>query len=104
MLSLLNQSVEEYSVVFTVGDTGIQTLTYSSKPEASYLARLETVTRELVERQYGLKENVQYRMYSIVAPILGRCIKIDNVYYRIVLVVPMVGKSAIHHYESLLAK
>jgi len=102
MLSLLNQTVDEYSVIFTVGDTGIQTSSYTK--ETTYRARLETVNKELIERQYGLTENIDYRMFTLTAPTLGRFILINSVYYRIRLVIPIQGKQNVHHYESLLVK
>jgi hypothetical protein len=102
MLSLLNQTVDEYSVTFTVGDTGIQKPAYTKG--TSYRARLETVNKELIERQYGLAENIDYRMFTLTAPTLGRFILINNVYYRIRLVIPIQGKQTVHHYESLLVK
>lgn len=102
MRSLLNQTVDEYLVTYTTGNTGIQTPSYTK--QTSYRARLETVTKELIERQYGLTEQIDYRMYSLTAPILGRFILLNNVYYRIRLVIPIQGKQAIHHYESLLVK
>jgi len=102
MRSLLNQTVDEYSVTFTVGDTGIQKPAYTK--ETSYRARLETVNKELVEQQYGLAENIDYRMFTETAPTLGRYILLNSVYYRIRLVIPIQGKQTVHHYESLLVK
>jgi hypothetical protein len=102
MLSLLNQMVDEYSVTFTVGDTGIQKPAYTKG--TSYRARLETVNKELIERQYGLNENIDYRMFTVAAPVLGRYILLNSVYYRIRLVIPIQGKQTVHHYESLLVK
>jgi len=102
MFSLLTQTVDEYSVVYTVGGTGIQNPSYTK--QTTYRARLETVNRELIERQYGLAENIEYRIYTLTAPTLGRYILINGVYYRIRLVLPIQGKQSIHHYESLLVK
>ena len=102
MLSLLNQTVEEFSVTLTTGNTGIQTPSYVK--QTTYRARLETVTKELIEREYGLKEQIDYRMYSLTAPILRRYIKLGSVYYLIRLVLPIQGKRVVHHYESLLAQ
>lgn len=102
MLNLLNRTVEEYSVTYTIGDTGLANPRYSKK--TAYSARLESVNRELVEREYGLREDIAFRMYSVAKPTLGNFILIDKQYYRIRLVNFFEGKSLNHHYESLLER
>ena len=102
MRSLLNQTVDECDVTYQVGDTGIQKPVYTKV--ASYRARLETVNKELIEKQYGLAENIDYRMFTLTAPALGRFILLNNIYYRIRLAIPIQGKQTIHHYENLLVK
>ncbi len=102
MLNLLNRIVDEYSATYTIGNTGLTNPRYSKR--TSYNVRLESVNRELIEREYGLREDIAFRMYSVAKPTLGNFILIDKQYYRIRLVNFFEGKSLNHHYESLLER
>jgi len=98
---LLVDPITEYREEYEIGASGRRSnIQYIE--EANYPGRVETITKELVERLWGLKEDIRYRMYSIVKPTMGNYIKWEGQYCRIVEAIPIRRREEINHYESFL--